>query len=245
MMKRDELMELEELIRSKSYTELNEMERSALAEMCSNETEFLAVKQFYQSADAMKTDAFVPELNPELKSSLDAVFAAKHPLQDPIPMNRSTMNTDKNRFVNSWFVRIAAILVLVSTTVWVFLRNGVEETGNNQLAKNEIVKEGNPETAKTSSSSNKKMLKTENNTTLSPMEITTDMVVEEPRIEPNMVASSMMSVESQVESDRMEVTSFSAASRGLNADLYPQSLPSAPSLAQQKSEVLDLLTPMY
>ncbi|MDH4474054.1 MAG: hypothetical protein QE487_15710 [Fluviicola sp.] len=110
---------VEQLIKDKTFDSLTSDELVVVQELCESEEEFLSMKQFFQELEGVSmTQQTV--VNPEIKSSLDSIFGAKHPgiranwtapeaivAAEPIiiPLYQRT-----------WF-RIAAILVIVLGTI--------------------------------------------------------------------------------------------------------------------------------
>jgi hypothetical protein len=69
--------ELEQLIINNEYYALNAEEKASLAEWCTNEDEFLQLKQVFLHLEGLSAaNTFVPKQ--ETKQSLDDLFAAKH-----------------------------------------------------------------------------------------------------------------------------------------------------------------------
>lgn len=109
----------EQLIKDKTFDSLTSDELVVVQELCETEEEFLSVKQFFQELEgvSMTQQALV---NPEIKSSLDNIFASKHPgIRANWTAPEAAVAAEPviiPLYQRTWF-RIAAILVLVLGTI--------------------------------------------------------------------------------------------------------------------------------
>ncbi len=124
----------DEIIQTKAYNDLNSSELEVIQELVSSEEEYNEMKSFYAGIDQL-TLSNREEVSPSVKTSLNAVFQAKHP---GISQNwNAPAELAEKKIIplyNRNLFRVAALLVLSAgvTTVWISM-------SEDQLAKSEQV----------------------------------------------------------------------------------------------------------
>lgn len=133
---------VEQLIKDKTFDSLTGEELVLVQELCETEEEFLSMKQFFLELEGVSA-VQKSVVSPDIKSSLDSIFGAKHPgiranwtapevavaVAEPriIPMYQRT-----------WF-RVACILVLIGGTIpfWNLVQTDHEALPELKMAKAE------------------------------------------------------------------------------------------------------------
>lgn len=211
---------VEELIETKTWSELSSDERALLADLASNEEEFYQAKSFFEQLEPL-VSASQKEVSPAIKSSLNQVFQVKHP---GITQTWEASNAEAIEkkiiplYQRGWF-RIAAILLIGSSFSIFFWKTSVQET----KAKTEIAFE-NKETKQTSSNAsfnssekNKDSRKIDAESTINKF---TPPILSEESNAPMAVSATAINTES-VSSFKETVAPAPETLRGMDKDLNP------------------------
>ncbi|MES2555198.1 MAG: hypothetical protein V4604_03555 [Bacteroidota bacterium] len=254
---------VEQLIKDKTFASLTSDELVVVQELCESEEEFLTMKQFFQELEGI-SDVQQTVVNPEIKSSLDNVFGAKHP---GIRANWSapeTVAAAEPRIIpmyqQTWF-RVACILVVILGTIpfW-----NLVQTDHEALPQLKTAKEEQPALEKfTASPTTGKETVAE----VSQPKVTTATPVLVASVEDDVTdfKAEMSAAATPADDIREDVVamgepsftalSFSSSERpaainaGLQADLHPldgiTTRANALSLAEEPEDLLDLLVPAF
>ncbi|MNU63827.1 hypothetical protein D3C71_530850 [compost metagenome] len=112
----------DEIIQTKAYSDLTPTELEIIQELVSSEQEYNEMKGFYTEINQLSVSSR-EEVSPSVKSSLNAIFQAKHP---GIHQNWSAPVSEPEEtkviplYNKNWF-RVAALLVVSAgvATIWV------------------------------------------------------------------------------------------------------------------------------
>lgn len=155
----------DEIIQTKAYGDLSPEELELVQELISSEQEYNEMKAFYAGINQLSITTR-EEVSPAIKSSLNAVFQAKHPgIQQhwSAPVHEAETKHIIPLYNRSWF-RAAAVLVVSSgiATIWfTYSENQLsEKKASVQLAKLEKDSLA-PETLQTATEKSKGSFKTE------------------------------------------------------------------------------------
>lgn len=126
--------EIADLLRDKSFHELNADERSQLTDLCESEEEFEQMRNLFIGIEAIKTEEFKPRK--ETKASLDAIFATQSKQRSVIWYNSLLvmLYPQDKPIQRRPIIQIAAAVVLVLLMV-PFLTNDKIVQQSNQVAK--------------------------------------------------------------------------------------------------------------
>lgn len=244
---------IEELILSKSYTQLSEAEKALLAEWVTDEQEYEAIRLLLKGIGAAAQDSEQPPL--AIKTSLQNAFAQKHPA--------------KKRAALSWraiaVTSIAASVVLVAYIGFLLTQDVAPPVAVNrpQAATEEAPMEQLPAQTESKTQENKN---TQNNTTLQPPQpavISDDEVAEQENINEKDVVTE----NAAPPAEDMDMLDLNNGVVPLQYNSPPESMPTSPqkqlsieplsieeykiivpkvsSSVKQNNDLLDLGTTVY
>lgn len=134
----------DEIIQTKAYSDLTPAELEVVQELVSSEQEYNEMKGFYTEINHLSVSSR-EEVSPAVKSSLNAIFQAKHPgIQQN--WNAPVSEPEETKIVplynRNWF-RVAALLVVSAgvATIW------ISAPENKQLQEKDSI--GTPQMAET------------------------------------------------------------------------------------------------
>ena len=114
---------VEEIIVEKEYAELTNDELALVAELAENEQEYKTMRSLFIQMDAEILEETSEIASPEIKSSLDSIFMAKHPVIAS-DWKKEEEKEDEPKIVplynRNWF-RVAAILLLCSGVSYMYI----------------------------------------------------------------------------------------------------------------------------
>jgi len=118
---------IEDIILEKKYDELSTEELLLVNELAENEEEFNQMKQLFDNMSIEFDSVGTVEASIETKSSLDSIFAAKHPvIANDWKKEEVVEEVKVIAFYNRSWVRVAAILLLFLGVSIPFLKNSDE-----------------------------------------------------------------------------------------------------------------------
>lgn len=110
---------IEDIILEKKYDELSPEELVLVSELAENEEEFNQMKQLFDNMNFGFGEEEVLEANPQTKSSLDSIFAAKHPViandwkkEDSSGSSHELPGGKIIPFYSRNWIRVAAVLLV-------------------------------------------------------------------------------------------------------------------------------------
>ena len=235
---------IEDIIVEKKYGELSPEELVMVSELAENEEEFNRMKQLFDNMSFGMDEAEVFEASPETKSSLDSIFAAKHPViaNDWKKEEETVEDAKVVAFYNRNWVRVAAILLIFLGISVVYIQNSEEitpEKESRQQAKAEVPLESSGKTStKAIQSTDKKPIKQESKkekvqllAAVTPAESNTwtkSAASDKQTLSSGDVSQSMaeqqninFGASAVIPSSTGAVTYSYSTSMGLNSDLYP------------------------
>lgn len=239
-------MSVEEIIQQKAFATLSVEERLDVQELCADELEFNQMKQFLTEMGNI-TQPIVEAINPSVKTSLDAIFAVKHPaIQSVVATQRVVEVSIIPLYQRTWF-QIAALLVIIGGVVpfWSVISMQTPMNKEDSLAKLELPVQ--------------KEIKSEETTS---NEKSADLVLPSP-VQQNKVVKKLQDrvfaeVSKPISSAERSTSSFASSSSidepsaittlsiaGRSADLYPVGTSTSKSIASQPNDFLDLLAPAF
>lgn len=131
---------VEQLIKDKTFDSLTGEELVMVQELCETEEEFLSMKQFFQELEGVSA-VQKSVVSPDIKSSLDSIFGAKHPgiranWTAPEVAVAATEPRIIPMYQRTWF-RVACILVLIVGTIpfWNLVQTDHEALPELKMAK--------------------------------------------------------------------------------------------------------------
>ena len=139
---------VEELIETKFWTELTDAERLELADLATSEEEFNNLKFFLDEMNPL-VEAEQLAVNPEIKSSLDTIFQAKHPgIVQPWEVAADLEPEVKIiPFYNRTWFRVAAVLLIGTGITTLFWKTSLQEEAEQktQLAQEKVLEPKAPQ----------------------------------------------------------------------------------------------------